>query len=192
MQLPSAVPVANLRSLPIEVDAMNPLRWSYRTAYLVGLLICALLVGYAWFAELFLHITPCLLCWLQRFSFWFAAAGFLLGGLHAPASRWRWVYTAIAVVGCAVGVAVACRQLWLQNLPAGTLHSCLPPLSYLMDNFTMIETLKMVLEGSQDCAQVHWRFLGLTMAGWTLIWYVLLGLWALWHARGPRRRPSFA
>jgi disulfide bond formation protein DsbB len=36
-----------------------------------------------------------------------------------------------------------------------------------------------MLRGSGDCAQVTWRFLGLSMAGWTLIWYVLLGAWAL-------------
>ena len=36
-----------------------------------------------------------------------------------------------------------------------------------------------MLRGDGDCAKVTWRFLGLTMAGWTLIWYVLLGVWAL-------------
>jgi len=35
------------------------------------------------------------------------------------------------------------------------------------------------LRGSGDCAQVTWKFLGLSMAGWTLIWYVVLGIWAL-------------
>jgi disulfide bond formation protein DsbB len=42
-----------------------------------------------------------------------------------------------------------------------------------------------MLRGSGDCAQVTWRLLGLSMAGWTLVWYVLLGVWALLpHRRG--------
>jgi disulfide bond formation protein DsbB len=44
-----------------------------------------------------------------------------------------------------------------------------------------------MLRGSGDCAQVTWKFLGLSMAGWTLVWYVVLGSWALLpHSRGGR------
>ena len=40
----------------------------------------------------------------------------------------------------------------------------------------MSEVLSMMLHGSGECAEVHWRFLGLSIPGWTLIVFVLFGL----------------
>jgi disulfide bond formation protein DsbB len=39
-----------------------------------------------------------------------------------------------------------------------------------------------VLEGSGECAKVDWTFLGLSMPAWTLVWFIGLGLGALWAA----------
>ena len=38
--------------------------------------------------------------------------------------------------------------------------------------------LREVLTGSGECANVDWTFLGLSMPGWSLVWFVLLGAWA--------------
>ena len=35
--------------------------------------------------------------------------------------------------------------------------------------------MRRVLSGSGECGEVNWRFLGLAMPGWVLIWAVLLG-----------------
>jgi disulfide bond formation protein DsbB len=35
----------------------------------------------------------------------------------------------------------------------------------------------LVLRGSGECAEAGWRFLGLTIAGWSLVWF--LGLTVL-------------
>jgi disulfide bond formation protein DsbB len=56
----------------------------------------------------------------------------------------------------------------------------------MVSNFPIGKTLKLAFTGSADCSQVNWSFLGLSMPGWTLICYVLLGLGALWS--GLRRR----
>jgi len=168
------------------MNAMNPLHWSFRTSYLLGFVICAALLGYALFAEIHLGLVPCPLCVFQRIAFIGMGLFFLIGGLHAPRSRWRWVYTGLVVRGVLWGIAVASRQLWLQSLPPDQVPSCGPGLGYLFDTFSWLKALKIVFAGSGECAAVHWRFLGLTMPGWTLIWYVLLGAWAVWSAR-PRR-----
>jgi len=49
----------------------------------------------------------------------------------------------------------------------------------------MVQT--KVLAGSGECAEAGWKFLGLTIAGWSLLWLVVLGLFALYVGlRKPR------
>ena len=57
----------------------------------------------------------------------------------------------------------------------------------MLETFPFFEVLNMVLSGSGECAEVSWRFLGLSMPAWTLICFVALGIWALLvNARTPR------
>jgi disulfide bond formation protein DsbB len=37
------------------------------------------------------------------------------------------------------------------------------------------DVLRKVLTGSGECARITWRFLGLSMPGWVLIWALALG-----------------
>ena len=163
---------------------MNPLRWSFRTAFLLGFLICVGLLGYALYAEQQLHLMPCNLCILQRVAFLWMALWLLIGGLHAPRAGARRIYVVLVLIGAAFGVAMAGRQLWLQSLPASQVPACGAGFDMLLAQLKghyipLRQFITTMLRGSGDCAQVTWRFLGLSMAGWTLIWYVLLGVWAL-------------
>jgi disulfide bond formation protein DsbB len=163
---------------------MNPFRWSFRAAFLLGFLVCVALLGYALYAERQLNLVPCNLCILQRVAFVWMGLWFLVGGLHAPRAGGRWAYVTLVLVGAAFGVAVAVRQLWLQSLPADQIPSCGAPYSMLLQqvhagSLPFGRFVTLMFSGSGDCAQVTWRFLGLSMAGWTLIWYVLLAIWAL-------------
>jgi protein dithiol:quinone oxidoreductase len=175
----------------VKSASMNPIRWSFRVAFLVGFLGCTALLGYALYAEQQLHLMPCNLCILQRVAFIWMALWFLVGGLHAPLRGGRWAYAVLVVIGAAFGVAIAARQLWLQSLPADQVPACGAGFDVLLAQLKghyipLSQFVTTMLRGSGDCAQVTWRFLGLSMAGWTLIWYVLLGVWALL----PRRRDN--
>lgn len=170
---------------------MNPFRWSFRIAFLLGFVICVALLGYALYAEQQLRLMPCNLCILQRVAFLWMALWFLVGGLHAPRGGGRWAYVVLVLVGAAFGAAIAIRQLWLQSLPASQIPACGAGFDMLLAQLKghyipLSQFITTMLRGSGDCAQVTWRFLGLSMAGWTLIWYVLLGIWALL----PRPRPN--
>jgi disulfide bond formation protein DsbB len=50
-----------------------------------------------------------------------------------------------------------------------------------MESFPLSEALSMIFQGSGECAEVHWQFLGLSMPGWTLIWFVGLGVFGVWN-----------
>ena len=45
-----------------------------------------------------------------------------------------------------------------------------------------MNALSKVLAGSGECAKVDWTFLGVSMPAWTLVWFIGLGLGALWAA----------
>ena len=169
---------------------MNPLRWSFRSAFLLGLLVCVGLLGFAWYSQWYLGQQPCNLCILQRVAFVWMGLWFLIGGLHGPRRGGRWVYRVLVVAGAIFGIAIAVRQLWLQSLPPDQVPACGAGFSMLWAQMRgsyipVSEFLVKMFSGTGDCAQVSWRFLGLSMAGWTTIWYVLLAVWALWPR--PRR-----
>ena len=77
------------------------------------------------------------------------------------------------------GVGVAVRHIWIQHLPADEVPACGPGLDYMLDNFPMSEVLKELMHGSGECAAKGWTFLALGIPEWSLIWYVLIGVWAI-------------
>ncbi len=160
-------------SLPDRVMPMNPLRWSYRTACLVGFLICVALLGFALYTEHYWGLIPCPLCIFQRIGFLVMAVFFLIGAIHGPRGGARWVYAAGALLGAAFGIAVAGRHLWIQSLPADQVPSCGPPLDYMFSAFPFAKVLRLVFTGSGECAKVQ-LVLGMPMPFWTLLWFVLL------------------
>lgn len=170
---------------------MNPFRWSYRVAYLVGFVVCVALLAYALYSEKYLGLAPCNLCVLQRIAFIWMGLFFLIGGLHAPRRGGRWAYAILVVLGAIFGIVMAARQLWLQSLPPDQVPACGAGVSTMLQmvkagSMPFGHFIELMLSGSGDCAQVTWKFLGLSMAGWTTIWYLLLGAWAL--IPRPRRR----
>ncbi len=59
-------------------------------------------------------------------------------------------------------------------------------LDYMLEAMGPMNALSKILAGTGECAKVDWTFLGISMPGWTLAWFVGLGLGALWA--GFRRR----
>jgi disulfide bond formation protein DsbB len=169
---------------------MNPLAWSFRTRYFAGFLICAALMAYALYAQYVQFLDPCPLCIFQRVAVVFMGLFFLAGAIHGPRAGGRTVYTSLVVLGGIAGMVVAGRHLWLQSLPPSEVPSCGPGLGYLFDAFPFFKMLKLAFTGSGECAKIE-PVLGLPMPAWTLIWFVVLSLWAVLAATSRRSsRPS--
>lgn len=165
----------------------NPFAWSFRAQFVFGALACSSLLAFAIFSQRSLLLEPCPLCILQRVAFMALALVFAIGAVHAPRSRnGRRVYGVVAALAAASGAAIAIRHLWLQSLPPDLVPACGPGLAYMLEVFPLSDVIRDVFTGSGECAKVDWRLLGLSMPGWTLIWYVFLGTGALWA--GFRRR----
>jgi disulfide bond formation protein DsbB len=57
----------------------------------------------------------------------------------------------------------------------------------MLKKFSLGQALEKILSGSGECAETGWTFLGLTIAGWSLLWFVLLGVFAVLVALISRR-----
>jgi disulfide bond formation protein DsbB len=160
-----------------------------RLGYGLGFLACLALLGFAFYLQYVEHQEPCPLCILQRVAFMAMTLVFAVAALHGPARRGAIVYSAALFLIAGMGAAVAGRQVWLQMLPANLVPACGPGLEYMLERFPLSQALQKIFAGSGECAEAGWRFLGLTIAGWSLVWLVALALFALyvaWRAR-PRR-----
>lgn len=159
----------------ISIDSRKRRRW----ANLAGVAVVVGLMAYALFAEHVLGLEACPLCVFQRMAFIGLGAVLLVAGLHAPAGAAARVYGGLGALVAAVGAGIAARHFYIQSLPADQVPACGPGLDYIMDAFPLLEALELVFTGSGECAEVNWSFLGLSMPGWTFIWFGLLGALAL-------------
>ena len=162
-----------------------------RVLYLGIFVACAALLGYAYYLQHVEYLDPCPLCIFQRIAFVAMGLVALVAALHGPRRTGAWVYTVLVAIGGAAGVFIAGRHLWLQSLPADQVPACGPGLDYMLDQFPLAEVLKQVFTGSGSCATVDWSFIGLSMPAWTLIWYVLLIVVAVFAALQARRPGMF-
>jgi len=133
-----------------------------------------------------LGLDPCPLCVVDRLAFATAGVVFLLAALHGPGVTGGRVYAGISLLPLALGISSASRHVWLQHLPENQVPACGPGLEYILENFPLRRALDLVLRGSGSCAEVHWRFLGLSIPEWTLTLFILLGIFALWLVFRPR------
>lgn len=167
---------------------MNPLRWSFRTRCLLGFLACAGLLAYALYVQFVEGLMPCPFCILQRVAFMALGLVLLVAGLHAPASAGgRKAYGVLAGLAAAAGIGIAARHVWVQLFPP-PLPSCGAGLEFMAATRGWPGAIRQVLTGSGDCSMIDWSFLGLSMPMWSLLWFVLLGIWALMAAFSRPRR----
>jgi len=148
---------------------------------LAGLLACAGMMGFALYAQHVLLLDPCPLCVLQRVAVIGLGAVFLLAAIHRPLGWGRRVYAALILLVAGAGVAIAGWHVPLQNLPPSEVPSCGPGLGYILDAFPLTDALRMVFEGSGECAEIVWSLFGLSMPAWVAVCLLLLGAGGLWN-----------
>lgn len=153
---------------------------------LITALICAGLLATAYYMEIVLDLVPCALCLAQRIVFGVIGICCLL--YLMPLHSTRLTFGILVLTSSAIGIWLASRQLWLQSLPKDELPSCGPDIYFLIEHFPLIDSLRNMLLGSGNCAEVQWSFLSLSIPGWALIFYSLTLISSTWMTlfRGPR------
>jgi disulfide bond formation protein DsbB len=163
-------------------------RLSSRGWFFIGFLVCTGLILIALYLQHFQNLEPCPLCMLQRVAFIVLGMVFLVGALHGPGRTGTRVYAFVSLIPAFTGLGLAIRHVWLQYNPpeyvscAGDFYSQLErmPLGRLIGN---------ALRATGDCSKVDWTLLKLSIAEWSLIWFVILSVLALYLlVKAPSRR----
>ena len=136
-----------------------------RGFFLVGFVFCAILLLIAGYFQFVRDLEPCPLCISQRVAVLLVAIILLSAVIHNPKIRGIQVYALLGFLTATLGASISGRHVWLQNLPPDEVPSCGPGLEYIFNNFPIGETIKLLLNGTGECAETLWTFLGLSYPG---------------------------
>jgi disulfide bond formation protein DsbB len=136
-------------------------------------------LGYGFYLQYFDGQDPCPLCLVQRGFYFGLLFVFLAAAIQGPGKIRSIVYGSLGILLAAGGGGTAGRQVWLQHLPPDQVPKCGPDLYYMLDNFPLGKVVSNLLKGSGQCAEVTWRFLGLSIAEWSLLCFIGFGVLAL-------------
>lgn len=154
--------------------------FSFRSVLANAFLGCLAVFAIALYLEHGLGLIPCPLCMVQRIVLLTFAALCFIGALHNPKALGARLYASALFVLSSFGAATAARQLWLQSLPKDQLPSCIPPLDFLLDTVAFTEVVRLLLQGTADCAKISWTFLSLSIAHWSFLLFASLSSISLW------------
>jgi disulfide bond formation protein DsbB len=153
---------------------------SSRAWFFIGSLVCAGLIGIALYLQYFLNQEPCPLCMLQRVAFIALGLVLLIAAIHGPARTGTRIYAVVALLASLTGLALAARHTWLQFYPPAEV-SCAGDLYSQLDRLPMGRVISNALRATGDCSKVDWTLVGLSVAEWSLIWFVLLTILVAWQ-----------
>ena len=149
--------------------------FSYRSLAFMGLVICIAAMLFAvLYLEWTLFLDPCPLCILDRVVIISLGIIFLIACLHDPKTILANIYGVLCMLLSLVGIGLASRHIWLQNLPKDQVPECGPDLYFMLDTLPLFDALKKAFVGSGSCADTNWTFAGLTIPEQTLILFVIL------------------
>ena len=153
-----------------------------RLVFLAIFAACAGLIGFAIYLQEQMGLEPCPMCILQRYAFVAIGIVALVAGLHGPRRGAALkAYAVLLVLFALIGGDTAVRQSYLQHNPPKS-QSCGTELEFLLETFPLSQALPKIFAGSGDCSAVKWKFLGLSIPEWALVWFVLFIVAAVWIA----------
>lgn len=151
----------------------------FRFFTLLPAIACASLLVYALHVEYVDFLMPCNLCILQRVVFVAIGVLFLLASLKPVRYLGRKVFGILILLASVVGISIAGRHVWLQNLPPELVPDCGPSLQMMLEDSSVWHAVSSVLSASGSCAEIQWEFVGLSMPTWTLVCFIGLFIYTL-------------
>lgn len=150
------------------------IRFNSRIWFFLGFLGCVSLLAMGAYFQFVQKLNPCPLCISQRLLILATGIVFLSAALHNPQQKGTTRYAIAGTITALIGASISTRHVWLQHLPPEEVPECGPGLEYMLQNFPLFDTLKLMLSGTGDCAKVDWTLLGFSMPAWTLVAFLML------------------
>lgn len=132
---------------------------------------CIALLAFGLYLQHAVGLEPCPMCIVQRYLFVLVALVAAIGAV-LPAATARWSCALMALLSL-TGAGVAARQSWLQWFPP-EITACGRDLFGMIESFPLRRVIPMLFRGSGDCSAVDWTFLGLTIANWSFLNFLLV------------------
>ena len=163
------------------------MRLQVRIVFAAIALICASLLAYAiYYLQEELGLEPCPMCILQRYALIAIGAVALAAAIHGPRAWGLKVYSGLVALFAIAGGGVSIRHSYLQHFPP-KVESCGSDLDFLVSNFPLVQALPKIFAGTGSCSKVDWKFLGLSIPEWTLVWFAVFAAAAIWAVFASRR-----
>jgi disulfide bond formation protein DsbB len=150
------------------------IRFNSRIWFFLGFLGCVSLLAMGAYFQFVQKLNPCPLCISQRLAILATGIVFLIAAIHNPQQTGTTRYAIAGAITALMGASISTRHVWLQHLPPDEVPECGPGLEYMLQNFPLFDTLKLMLSGTGDCAKVDWTLFGFSMPAWTLLAFLML------------------
>ena len=159
-----------------------------RRICLLVLLICVGLLSFGMYLQHVVGLEPCPMCIVQRYVMVLMALVALLGAC-LPGRKTSLIAGGWLVMFSLGGAYVAARQSWLQWYPPEVV-SCGRDFYGMIETFPLQRAIPMIFKGGGDCSKVDWTFLGGSIANWSFVAFVGLGLLVLLSIVQVLRKPA--
>ena len=140
--------------------------------------VCLLMLAFGLYLQHVVGLEPCPMCIVQRYALMLVA---LLAGLGAVLGRSGVslrIFSTLVLLFSGFGAFVAARQSYLQWYPP-EIASCGRDFYGMIETFPLQRAIPLIFKGSGDCTKIDWTFLGLSIANWSFVSFVVFAVVAL-------------
>ena len=151
--------------------------WYFRAPRRALALICVACIAMLAFGMYLQHVVglePCPMCIVQRYALILVG---VFSGLGAVSHRrgWQVAGSLLGLIAAVGGAYTAARQSWLQWHPP-EVASCGRDIYGMIEAFPLQRAVPMIFRGAGDCSKIDWTFLGLSIANWSFICFVVFAV----------------
>ncbi len=137
-------------------------------------LVCLALLGFALYLQHLENLDPCPWCIVQRIGFMVVGLVSLVAALHRPGRTGTTLYGVLGMLVSAGGIAAAGYHLHIQSDHKRALECMGGWLEQWLDASKLGKMVPPLLQYEGSCVLKPWDFLGLSIPGWSLIWFAIL------------------
>ena len=138
---------------------------------------CIAMLAFGLYLQHGVGLEPCPMCIVQRYALVLVA---VVAGLTALSGKKGVLVSGsvLMLLASGFGAFVAAHQSWLQWYPP-EVASCGRDFYGMIETFPLKRAIPMIFKGSGDCTKIDWTFLGLSIANWSFISFVVIALVAM-------------
>ena len=138
---------------------------------------CVAMLAFGLYLQHIVGLEPCPMCIVQRYLL--VSVALLAAAFAFASKKGAWIAgAACLLLTSAAGAFVAARQSYLQLYPP-EIASCGRDLYGMIETFPLKRAIPMIFKGSGDCTKIDWTFLGLSIANWSFVCFMVIALVSL-------------